>query len=187
MKNISAHLFLLDHYKKYFLLHVVNLICKFWIKKNGNIALVSSICFLYSNCIKVYVVACWALNTFNPTHRGGCVYLQVYHVQLCVTLLGFRSILRCCMVLCVSMCHYYHSLPWWSWGVHSGCFLWWRASKSSLEEYTPASGSTSSPVRTSHTQTWGLPSDTSHSCPSAHSTYTGGLVRTRRREGHKMK
>lgn len=69
------------------------------------------------------------------------------------------------------------SLPWWSWGVHSGCFQWWRASRCSLGGCTPASGNTSSLVHTSRIQTWGLPSDTSRSCPASHNTYTGGLWR----------
>lgn len=108
---------------------------------------------------------------FQSSSRRRVFVLTGAHVPL----LSFKSTLSFCIVLCVNTCHYCHGVPWWSWGVHSDCFLWWHASKCSLEGCTPASGSISSPVHTNRTQTWGSPSDTSHSCPSVHSTYTGEL------------
>lgn len=98
-------------------------------------------------------------------------------LESCLTAIQYR--VHTYKTICVSMCHYYQALPWWSWGEHSGCFLLWHASRCSLGEYTPVSGSTSFPQRTSRTQTWGLPSNTSHSYPSVHSTYTGELKRRR--------
>lgn len=109
---------------------------------------------------------------------GVCVHVWVHlHNKTCT--ICYLGIMLNCNTICVSMCHYYQVLPWWSWGEHSGCFLLWHASKCSLGEYTPVSGSTSFPQRTSRTQTWGLPSNTSHSYPSVRSTYTGELKRRR--------
>lgn len=65
--------------------------------------------------------------------------------------------------------------PWWCGGVCSGCCQLWRASRCSQAERTPVWGSTSCPAHTSHIRSAGRPSDTSHSSPSGHSTYTGEL------------
>lgn len=119
------------------------------------------------------------------TVHSACSYMSGYSVHVWVHLhnktctICYLGIMLNCNTICVSMCHYYQVLPWWSWGEHSGCFLLWHASKCSLGEYTPVSGSTSFPQRTSRTQTWGLPSNTSHSYPSVRSTYTGELKRRR--------
>lgn len=69
--------------------------------------------------------------------------------------------------------------PWWCAGACSGCCRRWRASTCSPAGHIPAAESTSCPERTSHTQSWGRPSDTNHSSPSTHNTYTGALERGR--------
>ena len=85
-------------------------------------------------------------------------------------------------------------IPLWSLDGCSGCSQRWRASSlhlqpaaagggSSLHRYTPAWGSTSCPRRTSHTQTWGQPSGTYHSCPAALGTCRDELVERQKRVG----